>query len=270
MAGYSALAGFMAANPEAAIVKRFQSLSMENILLLQAELIDIEIQYRDAVKANDASSDPERSKFSRDWYLMSAANDDSGASEQWKLMLRFRDKSREFSKSSFSLGAEDSTLTWKYLDEAILQYHQMSTLPMPSRETHDAFLEWKSRPTMGNVYLFGRDRHVWNERDDLVVIRAVPVDSALTRWFRRRVPTVIRVFQKCYPVCKSSAVKISLKFERPRGKFIVKTLVPTPHHIPKSSSTKRQPSSVLSLHPYYPLRLFQFCMLSMVWDRDLC
>lgn len=98
MGGYSTLAAFMGANPEAAILKRFCHLNMENILLLQAELADIETQYRAVSNANQASSDSERNKFSRDWYTLSSAEDRDGACEQWKLALRLREKLREYSK----------------------------------------------------------------------------------------------------------------------------------------------------------------------------
>ena len=69
-------------------------------------------------------------------------------------------------------------------DEAL---HQQMTLtaqkPVNSRDL--GFLqEWMRRPTMGNVYLIGRDSDIWSEPDlsDLIALRAGHSDDLFTQW----------------------------------------------------------------------------------------
>lgn len=90
------------------------------------------------------------------------------------------------------------SLTMQSSDDAVLQYHQLSKIPKPNRRTLNSFLEWKSRPNMGDVYLIGRDRNIWDEGEDLMVLKVLPDDTTLIQWFRRCLPTIFRAFGKYF------------------------------------------------------------------------
>ena len=69
-------------------------------------------------------------------------------------------------------------------DEALQQQTNLTALkPVNSRDL--SFLqEWMRRPSMGNVYLIGRDSDIWSKPNlsDLIVLRARHSDDLLTRW----------------------------------------------------------------------------------------
>ena len=48
----------------------------------------------------------------------------------------------------------------------------------------DFLQQWMRRPTMGNVYLLGRDSNIWSEPNssDLIALHARQTDDPFTRW----------------------------------------------------------------------------------------
>ncbi len=69
------------------------------------------------------------------------------------------------------------------LDDTVLRYHEMSRLASPTRTDLSAFQEWLRRPTLGAVYLTGRDRDIWAHGVDLVSIGGQIQPDRLTQWF---------------------------------------------------------------------------------------
>lgn len=98
MEGYAKLASLMGNYSEAAILRRFGALRAQNLLYLQAELVHLERQLLECSDLNERSDDPERVAFSKDWF--SLAHFDTGNHEQWQIMLRIREKLKEYGTSS--------------------------------------------------------------------------------------------------------------------------------------------------------------------------
>ena len=95
MEGYSRLASLMGAYPENLIFRRFDAVSAQNILYLQAELVQLEHDFRECALANERSSDEfRRTVFANDWFPLAHAN--NGTERQWQLMLQIRHKLKEY------------------------------------------------------------------------------------------------------------------------------------------------------------------------------
>lgn len=95
--GYEKLGLFMGEVPEHAIFKRFGGLSMEDLLYQQAELADLQWQYRQIQKSNRLSEHPFRRKYTRAWSIfqrshLHRARYDGHSNQQWKLMHKIRVK----------------------------------------------------------------------------------------------------------------------------------------------------------------------------------
>jgi DNA-binding HxlR family transcriptional regulator len=102
MDGYAKMGRLMGEYPEVAIFRRFGALNMENLLLLQAELQDLEIRLRELQKADLESGHVDRTNYSRDWYTLKESGDSvaepGNDGQQWALMLEIRDKLKEYSE----------------------------------------------------------------------------------------------------------------------------------------------------------------------------
>ena len=101
MEGYAKLASLMGSNPEVAILRRFSALNAQNLLYLQAELVDLEEDLRAIAAEDNTSEDPDRVIYSRDWYTLSRSKnhtaDNKDAGRQWQIILSIREKLREYS-----------------------------------------------------------------------------------------------------------------------------------------------------------------------------
>jgi hypothetical protein len=97
MKGYNKIAALMGRYPESAIISQFSELNIQNLLYLQAELIGLQKDLRELEDANDRSSDPERSAYSRNWDALSSAKKEGGSNEQWKLVQSINVKLKEYS-----------------------------------------------------------------------------------------------------------------------------------------------------------------------------
>ena len=104
MEGYANLASLMGSHPEVAIVRRFGALNAQNLLYLQAELVALEDDLRAIAAEDSASDDRNRANYSRDWYTLSMSRNgtasDENAGKQWQIILRLREKLKEYSRSS--------------------------------------------------------------------------------------------------------------------------------------------------------------------------
>lgn len=98
MDGYAKLAWRMSAYPEFAIVRRFRALHLQNILYLQAELVELESQLRAREQENVRSEDRTKYFSARDWFTLSTDRpEEDGTVTQWDLFLQLRAKLREYS-----------------------------------------------------------------------------------------------------------------------------------------------------------------------------
>lgn len=87
-------------------------------------------------------------------------------------------------------------------DEAVFLWSQISKLPPPHPKDLSNLQEWMRRPSMGGVFLVGRDRNVWAERKDLIAILAKPSDNKVFRLLADKLtPLYHYAFGKYHKVC---------------------------------------------------------------------
>lgn len=95
--GYPKLANLMGPYPEIAIFRRFSSLTMLNLMSLQAELLEIEDKLQTCQKEDDASSDLEISTFSTSFCALNHSQ--SPKNRQRVLLESSRDKLEQYRTS---------------------------------------------------------------------------------------------------------------------------------------------------------------------------
>lgn len=122
------------------IFQKFEALSAQNLLYLQAELISLQ-EGLDFLVKRDAG-DSQKLIFAQDWEALSTAADSS----QWQKWLEIHRKMKEYYK-------------------AIAQHRMITGLPAPN--SHDLkFLQyWLERPRLGNCAFVGADSDVY-EKDN--------------------------------------------------------------------------------------------------------
>jgi hypothetical protein len=129
MDGYAKIATLMGAYPEVGIVRRFAALNAQNILYMQAELINLESRLRRYEKEDRESGDQARRDYAVNWFKLRYAADPPGCSDalsestgksiqekdekddkgdveiyrarRWETMLEIREKLYSYSTYSF-------------------------------------------------------------------------------------------------------------------------------------------------------------------------
>jgi hypothetical protein len=95
MEGYEKLSQFMGnshTDGHFLIFQKSSNLSVQNLLYLQAEIVDLQESLTILAKADAESEDPRRQSFAKDWWLLSTAEDN----RQWKTFLQLRSKLKEY------------------------------------------------------------------------------------------------------------------------------------------------------------------------------
>lgn len=92
MEGYAKIAERMATLPSLAIFRQFQALRVQNLLYMQAELIELETRFRDQASRDSHSQESTEKLYSRDWLTLSSLNSNGQHSEQWRMALEIREK----------------------------------------------------------------------------------------------------------------------------------------------------------------------------------
>jgi hypothetical protein len=110
--GYPKLACEMGSMPEIAILRRFASLNVQNLLYFQAELVILEKDLREMelessrLQCEGRPRMPETG-YAQDWYWL-GHDDNDPHNRQWQTVLRIRQRLKEYSpspqKSCFSFG----------------------------------------------------------------------------------------------------------------------------------------------------------------------
>lgn len=96
--GYSKIASFMQEHPEDVIVRRFAALNLQNILYLQAEVINLQRDIEKLEADNNSSGEEDRPDFAFDWYSLAHMHSTPGAGEQWEKWLQLRKALKEYSQ----------------------------------------------------------------------------------------------------------------------------------------------------------------------------
>ena len=95
MEGYSKLANLMGddrTDGHFFIFQKFESLSAQNLLYLQAEISNLKESLDKIVELDSNSADPEKQLFPQDWEALSACRE----SIQWEKWLEIRGKLKEY------------------------------------------------------------------------------------------------------------------------------------------------------------------------------
>jgi len=82
--------------PEMAIFRRFGDLNMLRLLSLQAELLDLQLRFRQATAGDEISSEKAR-EYSTSFVAM-LDHPEAERPEQWRLLVDIRKKVDEYSK----------------------------------------------------------------------------------------------------------------------------------------------------------------------------
>ncbi|KAI1772806.1 hypothetical protein F4818DRAFT_443690 [Hypoxylon cercidicola] len=179
--GYSKIALFMQDHPEDAIVRRFSALNLQNILYLQAEVINLQRDIDKLEADNNSSVEEDRRDFALDWYTLAHMHNTPESGEQWEKWVQLRKVLKKY-------------------NDAIIQYCQLSKLPAPDPHELQKLQSWMREPRLGGVYLLGRDHDVWSQGKDLMALASPPhtnrfskfvANKALPLYHRLRHSTII-------------------------------------------------------------------------------
>jgi hypothetical protein len=87
MEGYPQIVHLMDQHEELAILRKFNNMSLQNLLYMQAELMHLEEKY-EIISAKGGEC-PSRPFKSRDWWSLTQP-DNEGKTEQWDTVLEIR------------------------------------------------------------------------------------------------------------------------------------------------------------------------------------
>jgi len=141
MEGYAKLANLMGddqTDGHFLIFQKFEPLSAQNLLYLQAELINLREQLDIIVRRDAESSDSEKILYVQDWEELSSSEN----SLQWEKWVDIRSKLKEYY-------------------EAIAQHRMITALPAPNSYDLKFLQQWLERPQLGNCAFVGADCDVY-------------------------------------------------------------------------------------------------------------
>jgi hypothetical protein len=95
MEGYAKVAELMGRHPELAIIRKFKTANLQNLLYLQAEITYLEDELRQ-IENRDIGHGPPRENFSHDWWFLANA-ETLKDKEQWAKVLQLRGKLEQYS-----------------------------------------------------------------------------------------------------------------------------------------------------------------------------
>jgi hypothetical protein len=100
MGSYPKLSRYISQWPDVAMFRRFSALNAENLLFLQAEISHLEVELRDLRDEENKKQDVKgmTAPVQRNWLELSQPNEDGEYCEQWELILKIREKLKEYSK----------------------------------------------------------------------------------------------------------------------------------------------------------------------------
>ncbi|KAJ9604042.1 hypothetical protein H2200_011565 [Cladophialophora chaetospira] len=185
MEGYAKIAAFMGEHPESAMVLRFSDISLQNILYLQAEIYGLLEDLRFIEKQNNASLAEDVGQFPLDWYTLAHTPEDGKENKQWATIKQLRPLLKEY-------------------NEAVLNFHEMSKLARPRSPDLQALQEWLRRPTLGGIYLTGRDRHIWAQGTDLTLVAAETSSNQFAIWLES---TLVPIFHQTGALVRSCLLR---------------------------------------------------------------
>ncbi|OAK97991.1 hypothetical protein IQ06DRAFT_357127 [Phaeosphaeriaceae sp. SRC1lsM3a] len=192
--GYPKLAARIEIQPQLSIYRRFGALNAQNILYLQAQLIDLETKLRTQQSRDDTNPQGKKALYAKTWYRLENSASD-GDTKQLDLVLKTRQVLSEFNPTWFLIRIAT--------DHAIIQQSMILKLPDPNATDLHYLQNYLETDSMGPLALLGRDASTWGsmlERDahapDLVALKVRAEKDALSTWAAKKV--VGRLFTCCF------------------------------------------------------------------------
>jgi hypothetical protein len=101
MEGYAKIAELMGRHPELAIIRKFKTANLQNLLYLQAEITYLEEELRQ-IEIRDIRHGQPRENFQHDWWYL-ANTDTAEDNQQWTKALELRNKLGQYSKQALQV-----------------------------------------------------------------------------------------------------------------------------------------------------------------------
>lgn len=97
MEGYAKIANLMTEDPGLAIFRRFGALNMQNLLYLQAELVQLEDELKEQSQLDHSNAqDKFRYSFSSSWIAMKLSAKEEGSGQQWEKVCEIQEKLHKY------------------------------------------------------------------------------------------------------------------------------------------------------------------------------
>ncbi|KAI1380605.1 hypothetical protein F4677DRAFT_440937 [Hypoxylon crocopeplum] len=156
--GYPKLARLMASSSEAAIFRQFRELQLIKLLKLQAELQDLENEYR-KIRIEDMNSDDrDRINLVDDFrFMRKLAESQNSKSGQYDILERISQCLKEY-------------------NDALTQIFTIRRMPKPKKRDISGLRNWLSRPGMGENFLVGIEAEIWDEANEDDFINPISKD----------------------------------------------------------------------------------------------
>ncbi|KAM3078035.1 hypothetical protein ACMFMG_002666 [Clarireedia jacksonii] len=151
--GYPKLADYMGRYNDVAIFRRFRTLNMLNLLSLQAELVDLEVKYRQACSEDDGNLTNDDARNLTKDFLALRESGTHGNTAQLDYLGDIKKKLKEY-------------------NEALLQEAQISKLQRPQKRNIKLLRGWLEGLLEGNSFLRGYEADTWSEQydDDMITL----------------------------------------------------------------------------------------------------
>ncbi|KAK8166042.1 hypothetical protein BC567DRAFT_232580 [Phyllosticta citribraziliensis] len=131
--------------PEMAMFRRFGTLNLQNILYLQAEILELEETLQN-LQIRESQGSEEQKKYAKTWWYLRHANKRGGTGEQWNLVEIIRTKLYEY-------------------NQALIQQHYIMQLPKPTTRDTIEVQKLLESEEMGPLALDGDDSQIWGFLD---------------------------------------------------------------------------------------------------------
>ncbi|KAB2573310.1 hypothetical protein DBV05_g8034 [Lasiodiplodia theobromae] len=133
--------------PETAIFRRFGFLNAQNLLYMQAELVNLEDRLR-RVQARDARASGSREWYAKNWFFLGHPEDqEDGDDEQWELVKEIRERLKEY-------------------NETIIQQLKITSVDPPGSSDLHYIQRYLVSEDMDNGVLTGKDSELWGSLEN--------------------------------------------------------------------------------------------------------
>lgn len=213
--GYPKLAKHMGVHPESAIFRRFGALNARNLLYLQAELTALENALKEAETKDAESGQGQKHLYARDWFWLELSGREmNGDSLQLNLMMKVREKLKEYSTSTISR-QKHKTHVLNSQDETLYYYTCVQRLEHPDWFDMKDIQQFLGGPEMERP-LLGPDMDVWGDVSDpksyvddgLVALRPRERTDRFTSAVSERAISVIHLFNRLIKGRKATVVTL--------------------------------------------------------------